>query len=77
MFLAERSVRTLRKILAKIHATGERNLPTALRAAIQTYNSTVHTTTKFTPIEAEKPHNQVQVLLNIEKQWHKFLSGFR
>ncbi len=55
-------------ILVKIHAMGERNLPIDLRAAIQTYNSTVHMTTKFTPIDAEKPHNQAQVLMNIEKE---------
>ncbi len=69
-------MRTLRKILAKIHATGERNLPVALRAAVQMHNSTVHMTTKFTPIEAEKPHNQAQVLLNIEKEQHKFLAQY-
>ncbi len=69
-------VRTLRLILGRIHATGERNLKKVLHAAVQTYNSSIHTTTNFTPYEAEKPENQDDVLLNIEKKHHKFLAKY-
>ncbi len=69
-------VRTLRSILARIHATGERNLKKALHSAVQTYNSSIHTTTNFTPYEAEKPENQDVVLLNVEKKRHKFLAKY-
>ncbi len=61
-------------LLQKIHLTGERDLKKALASAVQSYNSSVHTITKFTPNQAEREENQDSVLLNIEKRQHQILA---
>ncbi len=72
--LAERYIWTLRMLLQKIYSTGERDLKTALAAAVQSYNSSVHSVTKFTPNQAAREENQDSVLLNIEKRQHQILA---
>lgn len=62
-FLAERAVRTLKKILSKMLAEGIKDLAPALKAAVSAYNTSVHSRlNNLTPKEAAKPENRMKII---------------
>jgi len=67
--------------MKRMHSSGVRDLRKALRSAIEAYNSSIHTTTGFSPLEAEQPENFSSVYLSIEKkrydQKEKYLKEYQ
>ena len=58
--------RTIRNIISRwMKATGHKDWWTVLSAVIHNYNNSIHTTTKFTPVDAMKEKNKDEVLNNI------------
>ena len=71
--LAERTIRTMKNMIysriesAKARNNVVRRWTEVLHEALITYNYVdKHTTTKMTPNEAKKPHNHIQVKINLE-----------
>lgn len=68
-YLAERGVRTLKKMLAKMLAEGYRDFKTTLASAVKTYNNSVHSRLGgLTPKEAGQPENLSKVLNTYQKR---------
>ena len=65
--VAERTIRTIKAMIYKrVEKTGEK-WHEVLGAVLLTYNrKLVHSSTKFTPVEAMKPENHLDVKLNLE-----------
>ena len=77
---AERFNRTIRNLLKKpVFENGDANWIDTLDSIINKYNSTIHSSTKMTPIQASKIINQKKVLNNLQdkrkKQKPKFKLG--
>ena len=65
--VAERTIRTIKALIYKrVEKSGEK-WHEVLFAVLLTYNQKlVHSSTKFTPAEAMKPQNHLDVKLNLE-----------
>ena len=62
----ERLIRTLKeKTDVRLRALGRTNWTTVIKAVVDQYNRTKHTTTGFTPLEAREPENEDSVLQSI------------
>jgi len=72
-FLAERAIRTVRLILKRIHATGERDLQKSFNAALSGYNKSENTLTKVPPEDGDKKENFEKIFLSLEKRRYGIL----
>ena len=78
-FFAERAIRTIRKMLKRVHVTGEHDLSRALKGVIASYNSSIHSTIKTTPDKAEEnvDHVRHQLQLREEHYLSRYLREFQ
>lgn len=64
--LAERAIGFLRKRIARAQTpTGTKNFLAILPKLVKSYNESVHSATKFTPVEAQLEENQPEVWHNL------------
>lgn len=75
-FFAERAVRTLRNLMGRIYDTGERDLNVTLKAALESYNSSVQSTIGMSPNDAARLENTVLVEQKLKRDRHKLLSKY-
>ena len=65
--LAERVIRTVRNLLKKpVFEKGKADWLSELPSVIKQYNTTIHSSTKMTPIQASKKSNEKEVYSNLK-----------
>jgi len=66
--VVERFIRTLKTMISKAFTLkNTHNWVPLLPTLVNKYNSTTHSSTKFTPIHASDPTNEVKVYINVNK----------
>ena len=64
---AERFNRTIRNLLKKpVFVKGDANWVDELPSVLKKYNTSIHSSTKMTPIAGSKPENEVEIFRNLQ-----------
>jgi len=77
-YLAELSVKIVKKMLARIHSTGERNVVKALKGALESYNNSVQSElADLTPNQASRPENTGEIIRYRTDKRYELLRKYR
>ena len=76
--IAERTIRTIRSLLKKpVFEKGNADWLSELPSVIRKYNITIHSSTKMTPIQANKKTNEKEVCSNLKNNRENQISKYK